>query len=338
MYARFGSGAQSGAPERECCSNSNQGSPVPPGGRADSPPMPVMQSEEHQHQHQHQHSREGHDVLQIPDPFPPTPTNKSLPETPNRMSPGQTVERLARKLSKQYLQQGGSNDGQLQTQPTPLPLYSATVPQNPWQAVGEPIEVDEAYCEPDNDPSLSDVRGPRSQIRGGSSTRNLSCRLEDMISSGTQCNVRGQLPSIPTPSRPTPGRVPPSEPGPIEADPDCAMPGPDLEVDDAEGDGLTENPEDVLAMLERGVSLRDASGPGGVRKHMVGGIALQYRLSADVALRCQNVVHNRPRMRRRHKTRHRSSAASSAVTSAVNSPVMPSAPSPSLPPTHSHPA
>ncbi|KAK4236428.1 hypothetical protein C8A03DRAFT_16934 [Achaetomium macrosporum] len=338
-----------------------------------------MQSEERQHQHQHQHTREGHDVLRISDPFPPSPTNRSLSETSSNMSPGQTVERLARKLSKQCLQQGRSSDGEPQTQPTPLSPYSVEDLQNPgltrisdcsdqdlrgqslqhlpggpsdagytipWlpisdQVVGEPIEVDEAYCEPADDRLLPDVkrsgRQPSSQLRGSSSTRPLDRRLEDMISSGTQCNVRSKLRSIPTPSRPTPRWAHPPEPGPIEADPDCAMPGPDLEVDDADGEGLSEAPGDLLAMAEGGVSLRYASGPGGIRKHMVGGIALQYRLSADAALRCRNVVRNRPRMRKRHKTRHGSSAASSAVTSAVNSPVMSSAPSPSLPPTQPQP-
>ncbi|KAK3309070.1 uncharacterized protein B0T15DRAFT_128702 [Chaetomium strumarium] len=376
MYARFGSGAQAGAAEREC-SNTSQDSLVPPRGNADSSPTPGMQSGEYQRQH----AREGHDVLQIPDARPPSPTNRSLPETSSSMSPGQTVERLACTLSKQYLQQGRSTDGQLQTQPTQTPssLCSVEGLQNPrllglsdwgdrkirdqslqhlpggrpddghtipWlpiseQVVGEPIEVDEAYCEPEDDTLLSDAKRsrwrPSSQPRDSSSTRPLNRRLEDMISTGTQCNVRGQLRPIPTPSRPTSRWVCPPEPGPIEPDPDCAMPGPDLEVDDAEGDGLSAAPEDLLAMIEGGISLRDASGPGGIRKHMVGGIALQYRLSADAALRCRNVVRNRPRMRKRHKTRHGSSAASSAVTSALNSPVMSSAASPPLPSTHPHP-
>jgi hypothetical protein len=107
------------------------------------------------------------------------------------------------------------------------------------------------------------------------------------------------------------------------------MPSPDLDADDADAGGVAEPPGDLA---DEGISLRYASGPGGIRKYTVGGIALRYRLSADAALRCPNVVRSRPRMRRRHKTRH-GDAGSSAVTSAVTSPAMSSAGSPPLPPT-----
>lgn len=200
----------------------------------------------------------------------------------------------------------------------------------PTHNVGEPIEIDEAYAdptgaapEPPEDRRLLDVRRPRRQPSG--QLRPGDRRVEDMIANGDQCNVRSEPSMAPPPlTRPVA-----ATPAFIEPDPDCAMP--ELEFDDHHADGgIPGLPRDAEGST---IALRYTSGPGGIRKYTVGGVALRYRLSADAALRCANVVRSRPRMRKRTKTRH-GSAASSAMTSAVTSPAMSSAPSPPLPATH----
>lgn len=108
----------------------------------------------------------------------------------------------------------------------------------------------------------------------------IQSRVEQMISSSTQCNVY------------TPPLVPVV---PIEADDhnDVAheVVGTTLEVDDNPGG----DDESELALIDRLLSLRRASGTLGIRKS---GFPL-YRSSTDTALRCQNLVRNKPRMRRR---------------------------------------
>lgn len=108
----------------------------------------------------------------------------------------------------------------------------------------------------------------------------IQTRVEGMISTGTQCNVY------------TPPLVPIV---PIEADEDdgidCGMGATGLEVDEGAGG----DDESELALIDRLLSLRRASGTLGIRKS---GFPL-YRTSTDTALRCQNLVRNQPRMRRR---------------------------------------
>jgi hypothetical protein len=192
--------------------------------------------------------------------------------------------------------------------------------------VGEPIEIDEAYAEPPEDRRLLDVKRPRRQPSG--QLRPGDRRVEEMIANGEQCTVRGEPPPTPSASLAPPRTRPiAATPAFIEPDPDCAMPT-ELEFD-ADG-GISELPRDYEGSH---TPLRYTTGPGGIRKYNVGGVALRYRLSADAALRCANVVRSRPRMRKRTKTRH-GSGASSAITSAVTSPAMSSAPSPPLPATH----
>ncbi|KAK4104330.1 hypothetical protein N658DRAFT_412018, partial [Parathielavia hyrcaniae] len=200
---------------------------------------------------------------------------------------------------------------------------------------GEPIEVDEEYQEKPSgdDRRLLDVRRPRRQPSGhlgaSSGTRPVDPRLETMIASGTQCNVHSEPRPTSKPPRPTTSNATIAAlPAFIEPDPDCAMPALEVDLDDADVGGVSGLPADLA---DEAISLRHASGPGGIRKYAVEGFALRYRLSADVALRCPNVVRSRPRMRRRHK-KAGENGESSAATSAVSSPAMSSAGSPCLPP------
>ncbi|KAL2017985.1 hypothetical protein VTK56DRAFT_1365 [Thermocarpiscus australiensis] len=214
----------------------------------------------------------------------------------------------------------------------------------PWLTIsaadtGSAIDVDEAYMEQPDD-RRPDMQRPRrqpgGQSRGGVTGKGtVDLRLEGMIASGTQCNVRSEPPPISTPLPPTAPLEPMTRPSFLEADADCAMASWPLEADDPDIGKMPDVPRDGAAPAEgRGVSLRSASGPRGVRKYTIDGIELRYQLSADAALRCANLVRSRPRMRKRHKTQHGSSV-SSAATSSVPSPViLPQATPPSIPPAH----
>ena len=108
-------------------------------------------------------------------------------------------------------------------------------------------------------------------------TRTIQTLVADMISTGDQCNVYSTTPSSPTV---------------MEPDNKTEMELTALEVDEAYvADG------DDMSWMETLVSMRRASGPGGIRKHG----QLRYRTSADMALRCANVVRSVPRMRKRRK-------------------------------------
>ncbi|KAM7209184.1 hypothetical protein V8F20_000522 [Naviculisporaceae sp. PSN 640] len=155
-----------------------------------------------------------------------------------------------------------------------------------------------------------------------------TARIEQMISSGTQCNVQNMpLPTASTSTSATTAAPPKSEP----VKRDYVYSPMELEVDEAYCNGNDTFEED-LSFVDSIMSLRRAGAPGGIRKQVVNGVPLRYQLSADAALRCQTVVKNRPRMRRRKKTRPESMA-SSAATSAISSPVIP----PSIPSPHHNP-
>lgn len=117
-----------------------------------------------------------------------------------------------------------------------------------------------------------------------------------------------------------------------------------LEADQAFTHGSSEPTlDDEAGLLEHFRAMRRSMLPSGAVRRTVSGVPLRYRLSADVALGCQNVVRSRPRMRKRpsdnwqKRSRTESFVSnSSAVPSTAASPVVrPShspCPSPSLPP------
>ncbi|KAK4224885.1 hypothetical protein QBC38DRAFT_285594 [Podospora fimiseda] len=250
-----------------------------------------------------------------------------------------TVDRLVKKLSKHNLQLDTQSRGPSQP-PAPWPrievdtqFSSMVLP--PTLDAGEPIEVDD---EEDFDIKKLNFRrtvrrqpsglGARQRVGGSSSSRSVESRLEKMIANETQCKVRREPFSATTPSSSTPSYSQSITMLPdlnsIEVDPDYAMPKWDgtLEVDPNYLNGNCDPDEEEATLLEESrLALRDAAGPSGIRKHSTTGPPLKYRLSVDAALRCQNVVRSRPRMRKREKSRF-TSAASSAVGSAASSPVM----------------
>lgn len=140
-------------------------------------------------------------------------------------------------------------------------------------------------------------RKPSSRCLNEAEANNtIQTRVEGMISTGTQCNVFA------------PSLVPVV---PIEADEDdgidCEMGATGLEVDE----GVGGDDESEAALIDRILSLRRASGTLGIRKS---GFPL-YRSSTDTALRCQNLVRSKPRMRRRKVRQKPSLSAMSAEDS-----------------------
>lgn len=182
---------------------------------------------------------------------------------------------------------------------------------------GSPIEVDQP-----SPPAPESTSWGRQRC----STAVIGSRLENMIASETQCTVYSG-------PRPAASSLSPTRLAPI-LEP-RASPPLGLEVDDAYTNGTADIEEEERAFNESLLSLRRAGHPDGIRKHVGmngAGYPLRFRLSADAALSCQNVVRSRPRMRRRDKRRPES-VASSGVTSIMSSPrIPPSIPSPLLSP------
>ncbi|KAK3325472.1 hypothetical protein B0H66DRAFT_125056 [Apodospora peruviana] len=175
------------------------------------------------------------------------------------------------------------------------------------------------------EPSRSDGSRLRRQLSSQFHDRAIDTgRFENMLATGTQCNVLNAPPATLTSAT--------SLPPVMEPENGTDFPRMELEVDEAYCNGGPDIVEDEISIMESVMSLRRAGAPGGIRKHTVAGIPLRYQLSADAALRCQTVVRSRPRMRRRKRTRT-DSVASSAVTSEISSPVIP----PSIPSPHHNP-
>jgi hypothetical protein len=251
-----------------------------------------------------------------------------------------SVDSLAQELSKQNLRLDRANLAQLQLQLSlpsgspPLPCISPIPPCPDLEIDDEPTSYPEtrrrdlssaAVLLPESmqlDPSLvaQDTKRLRRQRssqynNNPNNARTIQAMVEDMISSGSQCNVRPSPPPLTPTSATMLGPILEPDNG-MKFDVDCLG----LQVDDSYVNGLTPDVEkDERSLIETMMSLRRAGAPGGVRKMGV----LQYRASADAALSCANVVRSRPRMRRRHGPHHRSSKASSAISSAISSPVVP---------------
>lgn len=149
-------------------------------------------------------------------------------------------------------------------------------------SIGSTVDTDVARHSHSNKQDVRRLRHKPSSrcLKEAAAIGAIQTRVEEMISTSTQCNVY------------TPPLVPIV---PIEADDKNdtghAVVGTTLEVDD----NIGADDESELALIDRLLSLRRASGTLGIRKS---GFPL-YRSSTDTALRCQNLVRNKPRMRRR---------------------------------------
>lgn len=119
---------------------------------------------------------------------------------------------------------------------------------------------------------------------------------------------------------------------PVPAEKETMFPPGVLEVDEAYlGEPSTMDDrdlEDEATLIEKYRAMRRTATPGGTMRRNVDGVPLRFRSSADVALRCQNLVLSKPRMRRRkrrsppddNKDGRRDSMASSTMTEASAAP------------------
>lgn len=208
----------------------------------------------------------------------------SPPHSPRPHSHLQPIEFLVNQLRKQSLKQQAEAAAE-RSEPaaalSPQSLPDDDFPSLPADHNDMSMDIDACHEET--------RRLMRSSGQGRLASASLD-KILDMISSGDQCNIH-----------PSPGS---STPLIADPDPELFYPSvsdhdlddlPPLEVDEGFCD------EDDMSWLDSCVSLRTASGPGGVTKHY----GLRYRTSAEVASRCSNLVHNIPRMRRRDKTTRR---------------------------------
>ncbi|KAK3327748.1 hypothetical protein B0T19DRAFT_172879 [Cercophora scortea] len=309
--------------------------------------------------------------LQLPTPIAPssftaapcssTATGSAIPSGTSPR-PRTVVDSLAHKLSRQNLQLDGRDSVQPHLESLPSPSHMLN--SQPWSGLeidddqhqlplpedlpgrslpllptsptdtGRHVDVDEAEtARPE--PSRLQRQRSRQFNDKSNSTRAVHPLVESMISTGTQCNVQTaqNAPPPPPPPAPAPTPTPTTSLARLEPiiEPDPDLQTMELEVDEAYCNGTATLTEEDMSFVDNIMSLRRAGTPGGIRKHMIGGIALRYQLSADAALRCQTVVRSRPRMRKRKNYTRQNSVTSSAITSAVGSPVIP----PSIPSPHS---
>ncbi|KAK3956117.1 hypothetical protein QBC32DRAFT_203732 [Pseudoneurospora amorphoporcata] len=168
-------------------------------------------------------------------------------------------------------------------------------------------------------------RPERRQLKHNAQTqsRSIQALVEEMVETGTQCNVRSA--PLPAPSAPVLSTL-----DDLKVDHGYDFASMELEVDERYRDGTVDVLEEERALLES-IQVRRAgagNGPAGVRKHTVEGtLPLRYQLSAEAAMRCATVVRSRPRMRRRKE--HGTGSVTSSVAYSTNSspmaqPVQPS--------------
>lgn len=147
-----------------------------------------------------------------------------------------------------------------------------------------PLEEDPAESSPHHRQDIEHLRPQKSSQFNNvpPNTRAIQTLVEEMVSTGSQCNV------YTPPLAPT---CPAEVDGTNEMDYEMGPAG--LEVDENSGDDAKyESPS-----IEKFLSLRRAAGTTGIRK---GGFLL-HQSSTDTALRSQHLVKNRPRMRKRPK-------------------------------------
>ncbi|KAL0465509.1 hypothetical protein QR685DRAFT_131360 [Neurospora intermedia] len=161
----------------------------------------------------------------------------------------------------------------------------------------------------------------QSEHKAHTQSRSIQALVEEMVETGTQCNVKSA--PLPAPSAPVLSKL-----DDLNVDHGFDFASMELEVDERYRDGTVDVLEEEQALLESIQVRRAGSGSAGIRKHMVeGNLPLHYQLSAEAAMRCATVVRSRPRMRRRKE--HGTGSVTSSVAYSTNSspmaqPVQPS--------------
>jgi hypothetical protein len=250
------------------------------------------------------------------------------PRRASRLRAG--VETLVRKLSRQRLQspEQSSNTNDQQPQPTahPTPSHSTTQVLTPSPSPGSP-PPGERFQPP-----------PPSILRADDSLHNSSQPLPRAQDAADQRHGNSPINVDPKPTQ-QPVII---EAMVLEPDPDCdsmdvlyhspyvppfainSFPsyieprGEPIDIDENYVAG-TSTIADEAALIESIRARRRAGTPSGSGRRNVDGMPLSFRLSSEAALRCQNLVLSKPRMRKRKKPRERRDSAAPSETTTVYS-------------------
>ncbi|KAK4449099.1 hypothetical protein QBC34DRAFT_380581 [Podospora aff. communis PSN243] len=240
------------------------------------------------------------------------------------------VETLVRKLSRQRLQspEQSSNTNDQQPQPTADPTPSRTITQvlTPSPSPGSPPPGERfqppplnILCADDNlhnssqpSPRAHDLADPRhgpSPIDVDPKPAQQPVIIEaPILEPDPDCDSMDVLYHSPY--------VPPFA---INSFPSYIEPAGDpIDIDENYVAG-TSTIEDEAALIESFRARRRAGTPGGSGRRNVDGIPLRFRLSSEAALRCQNLVLSKPRMRKRKKPRDRRDSTAPSETTTVYS-------------------
>lgn len=220
----------------------------------------------------------------------PLSVTSSLPAIPSTSS--QPIDKLAHELSKQTL----FPDALLR--PRPRRLSPGTSPSLIADLSAVALEADDdcgmdlSMADIAEHQPVADWKRSRRQwhsrfANNPNNARAIESRLSDMISDNSQCNVR-QPPTPASKSMPQYPIIPKTD----ADDSHILEPSARIEPDEdfcAEVHGQS--------MMHRLLAEREhLMGPDGATRRYG---ALRFRGSAETALRCQNVVRHRPRMRKR---------------------------------------
>ncbi|KAK1984844.1 hypothetical protein LZ30DRAFT_585336 [Colletotrichum cereale] len=211
-------------------------------------------------------------------------------------NPPQPIDSLTHELSKQTLipeiRQPNTRVAATETSP----FIAADLSMSALE-VDEDYDMDLAVDETKEHQPVADWKRARRQrysrfVNNPSNAPAIEARVRDMISQESQCNVNPALSLLSLPSTvPTYPRLPKIEAdGFPETDPMASY----LEVDE----GFCDESEGLYLMQRALVADKGrltSSTSDAIRKFG----PLRYRGSAETALRCRNVVRQRPRMRRR---------------------------------------
>ena len=209
----------------------------------------------------------------------PIAVDEKLASSPSTSSVGsgesrQTVDLLAYQLRKQSLKQPNGSVAAPETEtvmsPPSLPDDDILRFLSDQDDTAMEVDTEETFW---TQPTTKSTRTRNRPVK-----RMTSENILTMIASRSQCTVRP--PSFPIAADPNPTPLCPSperRKSPIEVDEGC------------------DEDRDDLSWLEFCASLKTAGAPSGISKQ----VGLRYKSSADIASRCNNLVHSIPRMRRR---------------------------------------
>lgn len=268
---------------------------------------------------------------QSSDPHTPVQDAAWDPESSSPCDGNPSIDAISYTLSRQHLRLDVQDHSQYPR--VPIAPCSSAIPYT--TTAGFSLEVDPAYQQPPlsvesrshetaptlapagshadhADRVLENLSRPRASIIHDNASRRRKpsswCQNDTGFSAGEQDLTEGMVRSGEQYNgRSSPFSNPPSS-GPHDAS-EMDIDPPTMEFGENPGDGTApENP-----LIEAFLAARGANGALGVREN---GLPL-YRSSRDTALRCQNLVRNKPRMRKRNKLRNKPS--NSVISAAANS-------------------